>query len=211
VSRHHLQIIQDDSGNFRLADFGSKNGTFVNGKRISGEVRLNPNDVIRIGNTTLPWNSYFGRQAKPPKPVYPSPKPEPVSVPAGSSASKTENPYAIWVFLLGLASLGLIVYIVINYLTSFGNQIAGMFGGVENRLKLFPIYLRGYFGVGGQWIPMIAAAALAIIADCIDELIEDGQEDSLSKTGKGMANFALVIAVIFILLAVFAKQIAGAY
>ncbi|MDR2065261.1 MAG: FHA domain-containing protein, partial [Prevotellaceae bacterium] len=39
VSRHHLQIIQDDSGNFRLADFGSKNGTFVNGKRISGEVR----------------------------------------------------------------------------------------------------------------------------------------------------------------------------
>ncbi|MDR1552069.1 MAG: FHA domain-containing protein [Prevotellaceae bacterium] len=59
ISRHHLQIIQDDYGNFRLADFGSTNGTFVNGRQVKGEVHLNVNDVIRIGNTTLPWRSYF--------------------------------------------------------------------------------------------------------------------------------------------------------
>jgi hypothetical protein len=65
VSRNHLQIIQDDSDNFRLVDFGSKNGTFVNGRRVIGEVYLNPNDVVRIGNTILPWKSYFKAEQEP--------------------------------------------------------------------------------------------------------------------------------------------------
>jgi molecular chaperone DnaK (HSP70) len=60
VSRHHLQIIQDDNGNFRLADFGSMNGTFVNGSPVTGEFALAASDIIRIGNTTLPWKNYFG-------------------------------------------------------------------------------------------------------------------------------------------------------
>jgi aspartyl protease family protein len=59
VSRHHLQIIQDDAGNFRLADFGSTNGTFVNEAKVQGEVPLYLNDMIRIGQTVLPWKSYF--------------------------------------------------------------------------------------------------------------------------------------------------------
>jgi pSer/pThr/pTyr-binding forkhead associated (FHA) protein len=50
VLRNHLHVIQDDCGNYCLADFGSKNnGTFVNDRQVSGEVHLNPNDVIRIG------------------------------------------------------------------------------------------------------------------------------------------------------------------
>lgn len=59
VSRHHMQIIRDDYGNFRLADFGSLNGTYVNGEKIKGEIRLSPNDVVKIGNTVLPWRRYF--------------------------------------------------------------------------------------------------------------------------------------------------------
>lgn len=59
VSRHHLQIIQDDYGSFRIADFGSSNGTFVNGRRIYGEVALSENDIVRIGNTTVAWKQYF--------------------------------------------------------------------------------------------------------------------------------------------------------
>ncbi len=55
----HCQITQDDNGNFRLIDTNSTNGTYVNGIRIQGEVRLNRSDIIRIGNTTLPWQSYF--------------------------------------------------------------------------------------------------------------------------------------------------------
>ena len=59
VSRHHCQIIQHDDGNFSLSDFGSTNGTYVNGNRVHGEVKLNPSDVVRIGNTTLQWRNYF--------------------------------------------------------------------------------------------------------------------------------------------------------
>ena len=59
VGRNHLQIIQKDDGSFCVADFGSKNGTYINGNKVHGEVRLSPSDVVRIGNTTLPWKSYF--------------------------------------------------------------------------------------------------------------------------------------------------------
>lgn len=56
----HCQIILDDYGNYRLID-NSTNGTFVNGTRMGkgAEVRLNQSDIIRIGNTTLPWQTYF--------------------------------------------------------------------------------------------------------------------------------------------------------
>lgn len=61
VSRAHCQIIQDDNGNFRLIDTNSKNGTYLNGTKRHGEIRIKESDIIRIGNTTLPWQSYFYR------------------------------------------------------------------------------------------------------------------------------------------------------
>jgi hypothetical protein len=59
VSQTHCQIIKDDSDNYRLCDLNSTNGTYVNGVRHSGEVHLNRSDIVRIGNATLPWQSYF--------------------------------------------------------------------------------------------------------------------------------------------------------
>ena len=59
VSKVHCQIIQDDNGNYRLIDTNSKNGTYINGTKRHGEVRLNTSDIVRIGNTTLPWQTYF--------------------------------------------------------------------------------------------------------------------------------------------------------
>ena len=59
VSRVHCQIIQDDYGNFRIVDTNSANGTFINGTKRHGEVQLNASDIVRIGNTTLPWQTYF--------------------------------------------------------------------------------------------------------------------------------------------------------
>ena len=59
VGRNHLQLIQKDDGAFYVVDFGSKNGTYVNGNKVHGEVRLSSSDIVRIGNTTLPWKSYF--------------------------------------------------------------------------------------------------------------------------------------------------------
>ena len=59
VSGTHCQIIQDDYGNYTIIDTNSTNGTYINGTRRHGQVKLNPNDIVRIGNTTLPWQSYF--------------------------------------------------------------------------------------------------------------------------------------------------------
>lgn len=59
VSGSHCQIIQDDQGGFTLIDTNSTNGTYVNGVQRRGEIRLNPSDIVRIGHTNLPWQSYF--------------------------------------------------------------------------------------------------------------------------------------------------------
>lgn len=59
VSRHHLQIVQFDDGSFHLIDFNSTNGTYVNGNRVPGEVVLDKEDFVRIGDTMLPWTTYF--------------------------------------------------------------------------------------------------------------------------------------------------------
>lgn len=77
VSQSHCQIIQEDNGSFMLIDTNSTNGTYVNGILRRGEVTLNPEDVIRIGDSTLPWRNYF-----PPQPTQtpqPPPPPKPSS------------------------------------------------------------------------------------------------------------------------------------
>lgn len=67
ASRHHLQIILHDDGHYSLSDFGSLNGTFVNGQKVSGEIILNPFDIVRIGNATIPWRMYFDQELQNPK------------------------------------------------------------------------------------------------------------------------------------------------
>ena len=74
TSRHHLQVIQHDDGHFTLSDFGSSNGTFINGQKISGEVPLTDIDIVRIGNTTIPWRMYFDEEELPREGVKPRPE-----------------------------------------------------------------------------------------------------------------------------------------
>ena len=75
VSRVHLQLVFND-GICSIVDLNSSNGTFVNGQKINGEVRLQPNDVVRIGNTTLPWQEYVNSHTTPTSPNIPT-SPEP--------------------------------------------------------------------------------------------------------------------------------------
>lgn len=58
VSRIHLEIVKTDNGIFLMKDLNSRNGTYVNGRR-EKETTLHETDIIRIGNTTLPWLNYF--------------------------------------------------------------------------------------------------------------------------------------------------------
>lgn len=52
LSRHHAEIRQRE-GDFFLADLGSKNGTLLNGIKVSAECRLRPGDVVTLGEHLL--------------------------------------------------------------------------------------------------------------------------------------------------------------
>ncbi len=61
VSREQHCVITEENGHYFIFDANSKNGTYVNGSRIpyGSKMQLHKTDVVRIGNTTLPWQSYF--------------------------------------------------------------------------------------------------------------------------------------------------------
>ncbi len=64
VSREHLEIFQDDEGNTFLTDLNSSNGTFVNGSRITGSIMLSSNDIVKVGNSVLPWRNYLSEKVE---------------------------------------------------------------------------------------------------------------------------------------------------
>jgi ABC-type multidrug transport system ATPase subunit len=52
VSRHHAELRRRTDGTYEIADVGSSNGTYVNGRRISSRV-LTESDIIGIGHSTF--------------------------------------------------------------------------------------------------------------------------------------------------------------
>lgn len=108
VSRTHLQMVRDDQGITSVVDLGSANGTFVNGKRISGETRLNPGDELRIGNTVLNWQQYFADSpiSKPATSIKPSDKP-----------IKGSNNKA-WIYIV----FGILILLIIGCILFFNNK-----------------------------------------------------------------------------------------
>jgi sigma-B regulation protein RsbU (phosphoserine phosphatase) len=62
VSRRHARLFWQD-GRWLVEDLGSRNGTFLNSKPIKEPLPLNPDDRIRIGDTTLHITSIGDLQA----------------------------------------------------------------------------------------------------------------------------------------------------
>ena len=100
TSRHHLRLVRSGD-TLTLEDLGSTNGTFVNGKRVSGVTPLQNGDMIGLGETvTLALESSreaaapppsappvaLGQQTPPPVPPPPTemPMPDPVYTPPPS-------------------------------------------------------------------------------------------------------------------------------
>jgi hypothetical protein len=52
VSRRHCELFEV-GGKLSVRDLGSSNGTFVNGKRITGQQTLKPGDELTVGAVTL--------------------------------------------------------------------------------------------------------------------------------------------------------------
>ena len=53
VSRRHCAVLVHTADNCELHDTASKNGTFLNGQRLTGPTRLNPGDEIRLCDRQL--------------------------------------------------------------------------------------------------------------------------------------------------------------
>lgn len=64
VSQYHARLVQKDDGNIYLAPLDSNNRPYVNGTLVDKEICLDKNDVLQIGNITVPWQKYFGFEGK---------------------------------------------------------------------------------------------------------------------------------------------------
>ena len=53
ISRTHAMLQSTNNQDFYLIDLGSRNGTFVNGHRVSSPVKLHNKDVLSFGQTDL--------------------------------------------------------------------------------------------------------------------------------------------------------------
>jgi hypothetical protein len=56
VSSKHARVVRTPDG-FTLEDLNSRNGTFVNGERVTGTTLLKDNDVVRFGRVILTFNA----------------------------------------------------------------------------------------------------------------------------------------------------------
>lgn len=59
----HVAIFPTETG-YAVQDQGSKNGTFLNGRRVSGEVELNRGDEILVGETKVIFDREFPTQVQ---------------------------------------------------------------------------------------------------------------------------------------------------
>ncbi len=100
VSRHHLRFMRGSDG-FSIEDLGSTNGTFINGKRISGTASIKNGDMIGLGETvTLGYemmragNDPFQQPSAPPVQAPPPVQAAPVQPePAPYQAPPQPTPY----------------------------------------------------------------------------------------------------------------------
>lgn len=76
VSRHHLRLTRGADG-YTIEDLGSTNGTFVNGKRLTGATALKNGDMVGLGETvTLQFEvGRPGASAAPPAQAAPTQAP----------------------------------------------------------------------------------------------------------------------------------------
>ncbi|MCS6782921.1 MAG: adenylate/guanylate cyclase domain-containing protein [Gloeomargarita sp. SKYBB_i_bin120] len=71
VSRHHAMIQRLDTGEYYFIDFGSRNGSFLRGRRVSIPVALQDGDQLTLGETKIVFHV---RHSVPPTTVPPKSK-----------------------------------------------------------------------------------------------------------------------------------------
>mgnify|MGYP003498818034 FL=1 len=83
VGRHHAKIVMEQGERYEIIDLQSTNGTYVNGRKVKGQMPLRPGDRIMLGNTPLStnWKALFDQMpddepTPAPQPTVPISKPK---------------------------------------------------------------------------------------------------------------------------------------
>lgn len=58
VSKYHCQIERIGIFKYRIIDLGTVAGTYVNGRKINGSIKITLLDNVRIGNSNVAWAQY---------------------------------------------------------------------------------------------------------------------------------------------------------
>jgi pSer/pThr/pTyr-binding forkhead associated (FHA) protein len=109
VSRRHARLEPDADGWAVVEDAPSRNGTFVNGSRVTGRRRLTDGDAIRFATTEVAFHSptperrESGESRVPPgvpvEPTAPAPAPPVEPVPPAPSVALSSTQYRVLVSL----------------------------------------------------------------------------------------------------------------
>ena len=125
VSRQHAQLMIDDIGQVTIIDLNSSNGTFVNGRRVTGPVRLDPTDIVKVGEYLLPWRQHLNAPPAAPQPASPqtnvasAPAPQHQASPSSYNASDSStsgsavSKKVVFIAVGGVALVALIVVLVL--------------------------------------------------------------------------------------------------
>jgi hypothetical protein len=61
ISRRHARFRRADEGHYVVEDLGSTNGTYINGRRVTGATVLAPGDEIKLGKTLVRYDAVVDR------------------------------------------------------------------------------------------------------------------------------------------------------
>lgn len=177
VSRDQHCLITEENGHYYIFDANSTNGTYVNGSRIPNaeKIRLHHGDVVRIGNTVLPWQSYFNTGGYRGHINTPTPIPSPDPSPVKPIEATTTTLQAI-AFILSLIGLGCIGLVAIKLMAWSG------FALIFN-------YSTGLIGIGCSLVALILAK--------IAEYQEESDNTTMASIAEWISSACLFAVVAF--------------
>lgn len=171
VTREQHCLITEENGCYYIFDANSTNGTYVNGSRIPNaeKIRLHSTDVVRIGNTVLPWQSYFknggnGGHTPPPDPSPEKPK---------EATTTTLQAIALILSLIGLGCIGLVAIKLMAW----------------SGFALIFNYSTGLIGIGCSLVALILAE--------IAEYQEESDNTTMASIAEWISSACLFAVVAF--------------
>jgi FHA domain len=201
VSRRHAAV-RESAGSITVEDLGSSNGTFVNGRAISGAVELADGDEIQIGGTVISVHSSEAATAllggaapataHHPGPAAPPPAPPPRAQPEAAPRRLGPGPNdggdnipALAAIFLGPLSIVLVLFtsggaFFVSLICAIGAIVCGNIGmrnvdrGRTGKHRSLA-HIGRITGIVGAVLSVLALIAFVIVASALD-----ATEDSLS-------------------------------